>query len=221
MLVSIMKNRKRTEKTQIKELINKFFMKAPIPMSITRAKDSTYVEVNESAAKYMGLPRKKIIGRKSLELGHISAEQRYLYIDEIKKQGFAKNIPLELNIKNHGVLHMLFSVYPIKMGGESFFLSTATDVSNHQPTIKKFHDDKFFKLTLQDYKYVKGKLKQFHLTPRQQEIAMLSAAGDSNREIARKLCISEYTVKDHQKEIFRIIGIKNRSELFPRLLNMR
>ncbi len=43
-----MKSRKRTVKTPVKDLINKFFMKEPIPMVITRAKDGTYVEVNEA-----------------------------------------------------------------------------------------------------------------------------------------------------------------------------
>jgi len=59
------------------------------------------------------------------------------------------------------------------------------------------------------------------LTPRQQEIAILAAAGDANRIIAKKLELSEYTVKDHIKDIFKILGIKNRSELFPKLLNLR
>jgi PAS domain S-box-containing protein len=216
-----MKNRKRTVKNPAKNLIIKCFLKAPIPMSITRAKDGTYVEVNESAVKYMGLKREDIIGRKSSELGHFPTDQRHLFVDAIKKQGFAKDIPLELNIENNGVLHMLFNVYPIKMGKETFFLSFASDISNREPTMKKFHDDRFFKMTLQDHKFIKGKLKQYPLTPRQQEITVLSAAGDSNVEISRKLFISTYTVKKHLKEIFKIIGIHNRSELFPKLLNIR
>ena len=196
-------------------------MEEPFPIIITRAKDGTYVEVNKAAAKLMGLPRKQIIGHTSIELGFFSSEQRKLLIDDIKKQGFAKNVPAEINIKNQLVLHMLFKVYPIKMGKETFFLFSATDVSNHKSTTGKLLDDKFFKITLPDDKFVKEKLKQYKLTPRQQEIALLSATGHSNGEIAKKLFISEYTVKDHEKEIFRIIGICSRSELFPKLLNLR
>ena len=216
----VMKSRKQVIKAPIKDLIEKFFMKSPIPMIITRAKDGTYVEVNEAAVKLWGLQRKQIIGHTSTELGIFSAEQRNLFIDAIGKQGFAKNIPVEVNIKNQEVLHYLFSIYPIKMGKESFFLSSATDVSNHQPITKKFHDDKFFKITLKDHKFVKEKLKQYRLSPRQQEIAHLSATGHSNSEIAKKLFLSPYTVKDHQKEIFRIIGIHSRNEIFPKLLNL-
>jgi len=216
-----MKSRKQTVKTPVKDLIHKFFMEEPLPIVITRAKDGTYVEVNKAALKLMGLPRKQIIGHTSIELGFFSAEPRKLLIDEIRKQGFAKNIPAKINIKNQVVLHMLFRAYPIKIGKETFFMITATDISNHKSTIGKLRNDKFFKITLKDDKFVKEKLKQYQLTPRQLEIAFLSATGHSNSEIAKKLFISQYTVKDHEKEIFRIIGIRNRSELFPKLLNLR
>jgi len=63
-------------------------------------------------------------------------------------------------------------------------------------------------------------LRQFPLTVRQKEIAVLAANGHSNREIAEKICLSEYTVKDHLKVIFDVVGVRKRSELCPRLLNL-
>jgi PAS domain S-box-containing protein len=216
-----MENRKRTVKIPKKDLLNKFFMEEPLPMVITRAKDGTYVDVNKAALKLMGLPRKQVIGHTSTELGFFSLEKIKLFLDDVRKHGFAKNIPVELNMKNQVVLHMLFRAFPIKMGKETFFMFTATDISNNKSTIGKLRDDNFFKITRQDDKFVKEKLKQYILTPRQKEIAFLSASGHSNSEIANKLFISQYTVKDHQKEIFRTIGIRNRSELFPKLLNLR
>ena len=107
------------------------------------------------------------------------------------------------------------------MGKETFFVVCATDVANHKSAIGELSDDKLFKITLKDDKFIKEKLKHYQLSPRQQEIALLSATGHSNNEIAKKLFISPYTVKDHQKEIFRIIGIHSRNELFPKLLNLR
>lgn len=217
-----MKSHKQTENTSpVKDLAYKAFMESPVPMCITSVKDGTYVSVNDALAKYMELKRKNIIGRTPLELGLITKEQRQLHIDEIRKHGFARNIPLEVNVKNQGVLHFLCSIYPFKMGRDSFFFTIATDFSNIHSEIKNFRDDKFFKITLKDYKYVKAKLKHYKLTPRQHEITLLSLAGHSNPEIAKKLHISAHTVKDHLKEIFRIIGVRYRSELFPKLLNLR
>lgn len=217
----VIKSRKQTGKTFAEELIIKFFREEPFPIIITRAKDGTYVEVNKTAAKLMGLTRKQIIGHTSVELGFFSAELRQLLIEDIKKQEFAKNIPGRIIVKNRVGIHLLFRAFPIKMGKETFFVVCATDVANHKSAIGELSDDKLFKITLKDDKFIKEKLKQYPLSPRQQDIALLSATGHSNSEIAKKLFISPYTVKDHQKEIFRIIGIRNRSELFPKLLNLR
>jgi DNA-binding CsgD family transcriptional regulator len=217
----VIKSRKQTTKIPIEDIIIKSFMEEPLPMAISRAKDGTYVEVNKAALKLMGLPRKQVIGYTSMELGFFSAETRKLLIDEIREQGFAKNIPGKVNINNQVALHMLFKVHPIKIGKETFFMITATSVSNHISTIGNLCNDKFVKITLKDDNFIKEKLKQYQLTSRQQEIALLSAIGHFNSEIAEKLSISHYTVKDHQKEIFRVIGIRGRHELFPKLLNLR
>lgn len=74
---------------------------------------------------------------------------------------------------------------------------------------------------LPDSLYIKKTLKKYNLTPKKQEVALMATSGDSNRNIAEKLSISEHTVKEYLKEIFRIIGIHHRSELFPKLSNIK
>jgi DNA-binding CsgD family transcriptional regulator len=56
-------------------------------------------------------------------------------------------------------------------------------------------------------------LEQYHLTKRETEIAQSVAAGLTNKEIAEKFCISQFTVETHLKNIFEKIGIRNRTEL--------
>lgn len=51
------------------------------------------------------------------------------------------------------------------------------------------------------------------LTAREQEITSCVARGDSNREIAEKLLISENTVKNHMKNILEKLGLENRVQL--------
>jgi PAS domain S-box-containing protein len=65
---------------------------------------------------------------------------------------------------------------------------------------------------------LREKLKQYDLTRRQKEIVLLTARGDSNKKIAEKLFITEYTVKDHLKEIFQRIGINKRSKICSQIL---
>lgn len=50
------------------------------------------------------------------------------------------------------------------------------------------------------------------LSPRQQQVAQLLLQGQSNKAIARKLGLSEGTVKAHVSAIYQIVGAKNRVE---------
>jgi PAS domain S-box-containing protein len=74
---------------------------------------------------------------------------------------------------------------------------------------------------LPDSLYIKKTMKKYALTPRKQEVAFMAARGKSNRNIAEKMGISEYTVKEYLKDIFRKIGISHRSELFPKLMSLK
>lgn len=56
-------------------------------------------------------------------------------------------------------------------------------------------------------------LDRYGITPREREIIELVAAGRTNQEIAEKLFISIATVKDHNSNIFRKTGVRNRVEL--------
>ena len=51
------------------------------------------------------------------------------------------------------------------------------------------------------------------LTPREHQVAKLVASGYANKEIGRRLKISEQTVKNHMQSIFRKLALNNRVEL--------
>ena len=52
-----------------------------------------------------------------------------------------------------------------------------------------------------------------NLTKREYEIAILVGRGESNKQIARRLDITERTVKSHLTEIFRKLAITDRIKL--------
>jgi PAS domain S-box-containing protein len=198
------------------KLIKAYFMKAPHPMAITRTENGTYIELNEASTKYMGFSRKKLIGCKSTEVGHMPLAKRRMIIEEIKAKGYAKNIELESRPQKNEVQYLLFNVFPMKLGKESFFLSVVTDISK-----SKHKEDVLFRLRITDTERVKEKLKQYKFSPRQKEVAFLASCGYSNSEIASKLYISEYTVKDHLKIIYKVIGVHHRAEISPKILKWR
>ena len=49
------------------------------------------------------------------------------------------------------------------------------------------------------------------LTPRELEVLRLIAAGNSNREIAAELVISEHTVARHAQNIYAKLGVSSRT----------
>nr|WP_314623273.1 response regulator transcription factor [uncultured Noviherbaspirillum sp.] len=59
------------------------------------------------------------------------------------------------------------------------------------------------------------------LTPREREIATLVGCGNSNKQIANSLAITERTVKAHLSEIFRKLSINDRLTLALRVIDQR
>lgn len=57
-----------------------------------------------------------------------------------------------------------------------------------------------------------------NLTPRQQIISLLYAAGDPTKLIAQKLKLSLYTVKEHIQNIFERLDIHTRADLMQRII---
>jgi len=51
-----------------------------------------------------------------------------------------------------------------------------------------------------------------NLTKREVKVLKLVASGNTNKEIAKKLFISEKTVKNHLNHIYRKLGVKNRAQ---------
>jgi DNA-binding NarL/FixJ family response regulator len=59
--------------------------------------------------------------------------------------------------------------------------------------------------------------KEFKISRRELEVVRLICAGLANKEISEKLFISEYTVKDHIKNILRKMGFTSRSQIISSL----
>jgi DNA-binding CsgD family transcriptional regulator len=66
-----------------------------------------------------------------------------------------------------------------------------------------------------DFQKVK---EQFDLSPRELEVLGLICDGHSNREISEKLFISEYTTRDHLKNIMRKMGVSSRSKIIAQVI---
>ena len=59
--------------------------------------------------------------------------------------------------------------------------------------------------------------REYKLTSRELEVLIVTFSGLSNPDIAKKLYISESTVKQHLSHIYRKMGVKNRYELLQKI----
>ena len=65
-----------------------------------------------------------------------------------------------------------------------------------------------------DFEKVK---KNYHISGRELDVIRMLCQGLSNRAIGEKLYISEYTVKDHVKNIMAKMGVESRNEILALL----
>ena len=56
------------------------------------------------------------------------------------------------------------------------------------------------------------------LSPREKDVLDLLLEAKTNKEIAQELCISEYTVKSHVKNIYSKYDVTSRAELITSVL---
>lgn len=60
-------------------------------------------------------------------------------------------------------------------------------------------------------------IEAYSLTPRERDVVVALASGDSTSEIAGRLFLSQHTVRDHIKTVFDKVGVSSRAELVAKL----
>jgi DNA-binding NarL/FixJ family response regulator len=63
--------------------------------------------------------------------------------------------------------------------------------------------------------------RMFRLTPRELDVMRQVFNGLKNLEIAEKLFVSEITVKKHIQNIYAKVGVKNRTSLMNKIMDVR
>lgn len=131
-----------------------------------------------------------------------------------EKRTIGVAISADINIKPSLLKELLglniIGIYPMGMGFTEMESSLTIEKMLDG---KKYIHQRFKTLLL----YTKRKTIQDelpHLTSREQQIVnIIKLSGDCNKSIARKLQISENTVKIHINHIFKKLGLKSRTEL--------
>lgn len=87
--------------------------------------------------------------------------------------------------------------------------------------IERVQSGKTYFDQLNDFVDAPKELKEFKLGEREIEIIELIAEGETSKEIAARLYISEHTVKTHRKNIFRKVGVNDADALVNWAMNQK
>ncbi len=109
----------------------RIFNSSPVMMTITRASDGVFVQVNEAFCRTLGYRQGQILGKSSLELGiWWSPPDRALLIQALETSGPIQQTLLSFRSRGGHKLVVLWSGEVIELEGERCILGFAIDVSS-------------------------------------------------------------------------------------------
>jgi PAS domain S-box-containing protein len=115
------------------EKFSKSFRHSPLAISIVRASDGCYVDVNETFEERTGWRRDEVISRTPLEIGLWSdSHQRSQFLKRVLADGSIRNLEVRYRRKDGQVRTSLGSSELIEVGGESCILSVIADITERK-----------------------------------------------------------------------------------------
>jgi PAS domain S-box-containing protein len=117
------------------------FQDSPVLIAFARLSDNKYIDVNDEWQKLTGFTREETIGHTPMELNvWVNPEERDRLISMVTRRGLVRDFEFQLRRKSGGVLYLLMAADIVEIGGESYLLSLAQDITglkHAQDTLNK------------------------------------------------------------------------------------
>lgn len=134
--------RKRAEEElkASQERFAKVFQTSPAAVVIARAKDGQIVDVNKAWTELFGWTREEAVGRTSVELGAVNAEERAERAKLLERDGRLQGADWRVTTKSGQVRDVLFSVELLELVGEPCMIALSIDVTNRRRAEEALRD---------------------------------------------------------------------------------
>lgn len=150
--------------------------------------------------------------------------ERSTYYDEFyHKLGWSNETNFVIGSINNRIIALSFTTESKNLSHISlellpFFNSVKAAIHTHESINRSFTPLEKVVSNQPKTDKIKTILCHFNLTPREQEITQLILEGHSSAIISSLCFVSEGTIKNHRKSIYRKLGIKSQGELFKRFI---
>ncbi len=125
-----------TEHKQVEEELRKsetkfakVFNCAPALMTLSKADDATFLDVNDKFCEVSGFSRAECIGRTSIDVGWLLPEERMRLIGELQTYGSIRGMDLKAQTKNKKEIELIYSGELMQTDSHQLLLSTALDIT--------------------------------------------------------------------------------------------
>ncbi|WP_193217735.1 MULTISPECIES: PAS domain S-box protein [unclassified Imperialibacter] len=120
------------------ERFNTIFFNNPASMVISRMRDGQFIEVNKSFESLVGYSRLELIGKTSVGLDMVVANEREEIVTKLKSTGRLKNEKLTLRAKDGTLRPVMFTMEQLELDGEPCLLTTSIDISDWNEAERRY-----------------------------------------------------------------------------------
>ena len=114
------------------ERFAKAFQYAPLLMTLSALDNGKYLDVNDEFVRVSGFSREEAIGKSSIELGWLRAQDRVELVERLQKQGRVTGMELTLYAKGNRPVTCLYQGELIAVNGSTQLLSIALDITERK-----------------------------------------------------------------------------------------
>ena len=116
--------------SQARDLFSRLFHVNPIPTSISRLEDGSFIDINDAYLDFCGLTREDIINHTSEELKLPLAPQiRHGLIARVQKEGVIQNLQLDITLPSGEAKTILASLQNLNFGGVDALMLAFNDIT--------------------------------------------------------------------------------------------
>ncbi len=125
--------RTRQDLESSEQKFHKAFFASPFAITITRAVDGKFIEVNQTAEELTGYSREELLGKTSLEMNlYVNQNDRIEMLRLLMKNGSVNNHETAFYKKNGDTIITLQSLEMIDINGENCILSVYEDITDRR-----------------------------------------------------------------------------------------